>query len=318
MRQNNIGISNNAIKSDNLQGYHAGADGEAYAFAGFDSNKLFTSDRTIALDSGFNRADGKPMKGYGLEIETGWGLGSNGYTARIILANIFSTAIFPIFPKALFKMQSDSTITGVECITQVMTKEFIRNNYKAFKTMYNDYFPMFAIRCDDGHCGMHVNLSVGLFGTTEKTREEAIRKLYYIVNKHYDLMLALTYRDARRTNWCGRMPHDVAKTMDVHAMSSSHHNCFNGSHYDAGRVELRFVGGQKNFACFRNTMESIFHLVDRVKTIGWSDCDDVVKIFEGCNSYVFDRLSTLCFDRGTISSADIEAIRGSVVAVRYL
>lgn len=304
--------ANREIRRANLQGYHQGGFGESYAFAGFTSNRYYTSDRTIECDEHFNRVDGKAMKGYGLEIETGFILSTNRNSqAQAILSNIMTTAVFPLFPDHLFKQQTDSTITGTECITQVMTKEFIRNNYKNFKTMWNDLFPMFGITTNDGHCGMHVNISVGCLGTTDKNREENTRKLYYIINKHYDFFKYALYRTGS-TTWCNRMSYEDAKTMDIHHMNGSHGNCFNGSHYDAGRIEIRLVGGQKNFACFRNTMEIIFHIVGAVKDLSWKQCDDLVAIFSGCNKYVFDRIKTLCYSGGTISDAQVHEIEETV------
>lgn len=308
---------NETIERADLQGYHGARTMENsrinYAFRGFKANKYFTSDRTIACDENFNRTDGKPLKGYGLEIETDFILSTQRNSqAQAILANIMSTAVFPTFPADLFKQQQDCTITGTECITQVMTKEFIRNNYKNFKTMYNDLFPMFGISCDGGGCGMHVNVSVGLLGTTAKIQEESCRKLFYILNKHYAFFKAGLYRTGS-TQWCGQMNYQNAKTMNVHCMSDSHGNCFNGSHFDEGRVEIRLVGGQKNYACFRNTMEMIFHVVGKLKSLSWKQCDDLVAIFSGCNQYVFDRINTKCKNAGTISQESVSQIEATVI-----
>lgn len=310
--------NNQTRQAANLQSYHQGGGCETYAFTGFKKNLYFTSDRATPCDENFNRLDGKPLRGFGLEIETGFCLSTQrNIVAQRILANVLETAVFPLFPANLFKQQQDCTITGTECITQVMTKEFIRNHYKDFKTMYNDLFPMFGITCDDGNCGMHVNISVGLLGSTDKTQEENTRKLYYIINKHYELFKAAFYRTGD-TTYCSRMAYANAKTLDVHNMPSSHGNCFNGSHYDAGRVEIRLVGGQKNYACFRNTMETIFHLIAKVKDLSWTACDDVTAIFSGCNRYVYDRLKTKCYQAGTITDAQLAAIAATVTAEEYI
>lgn len=309
---------NRAMTRGNLQGYHRTENyGTNYAFQGFGKNLYFTSDRSIECDANFNRIDGKPNKGYGLEVETNFVLSTyRNAQAQNILSNIMQTAVFPLFPEHLFKQQQDCTITGTECITQVMTKEFIRNHYKDFKTMWNEAFPMFGISTATG-VGMHVNISVGLFGTTLKAQEENVRKLYYIINRHYDLF-KVAFNRTGSTEWCGRMDYSHAKTMNVHAMSSSHSNCFNGSHFDEGRIEIRLVGGQKNYACFRNTMEVVFHLVGRVKELKWSNLDDVTAIFKGCNQYVFNRLKTNCFTAGTIEQAQLDAIRETVVTEELL
>lgn len=295
------------------------AHGEEYAFMGFKSNKYFTSDRFIPLTDDYKRLDGKPMRGYGLEIETEC-FGVKNQTAY---AELLHRVIFQHFPDDLFKLQNDGSLEGetsAECITQVMTKEFIRNNYGAFKMMFNDYFPAFQISAaQTGNCGMHVNISLGCFGQSESVQADAVRKLYYIVNHFYAFMCSAVCRNPNRTNYASRMTanKERCKTMDLTRFSTDHGVCFNLGHYNAGRIELRLVGGQKDFAAFRNTMETIFFLVERVKSISWTDCDSLTKIFTGCNSYVFDRL-TKCRNEGVISSAEVETVRATVQAVEYI
>lgn len=307
-------VINPSISS--VQCYHQGGYHGNYAYQGFKSNKFFTSDRFIKLDENFNRCDGKPLKGYGLEIESE----CRGIRNQTVYAEVLNKIIFAEFPDDLFKLQNDSTLEGdtnAEIITQVMTREFIRNQYPAFKAMYNVYFPAFNVSCSaSGNCGMHVNMSNALFGAKEESQVTAIRKFLYIVNKHYALFCALTNRSISNTNWCRQMPtyatKEGAKNADMYRMPSSHGNCFNASHFPEGRIELRIVGGQKDFACFRNTMESIFHVVEAVKKLSWDDCDDLAKIFSGCNQYVFDRLNTKCRNAGTISLAKLQEILPTV------
>lgn len=172
-----------------VQGYHAGSSwgSEEYAFQGFQSNKYFTSDRYVPLSASYDRVDGKPLKGYGLEIETE----CNGVTNTAVLAEVLTKVVFSHFPADLFKLQRDGSLHGdssAECITQIMTKEFIRNHYGAFKLMFDTYFPAFGISASaSGNCGMHVNISRGAFGKSEEVQATAVRKLYYIINHHYDL-----------------------------------------------------------------------------------------------------------------------------------
>lgn len=295
-----------------VQGYHGGNfSGEAYAFQGFQSNKYFTSDRYIPMSAQYARVDGKPLKGYGLEIETE----CQGITNTTVLAEVLNKVVFSHFPADLFKLQRDGSLEGdssAECITQIMTKEFIRNNYANFKLMYDTYFRSFGISCGD-NCGMHVNISRGAFGRTDEAQAQAVRKLYYIVNRHYDFCCALFARNRRNTCYCGKMRADLdyVKSMPMQ-QSCSHGFSFNLGHWDSGRIELRLVGGQLTYGSFRNTMESVFFLVDRVKDLSWSDCDDLAKIFTGCNRYVYDRLQSKCREAGTITDAQIAAIQATV------
>lgn len=305
-----------------VQGYHQRQTLGNYAFQGFRANKYFTSDRFIPLDNAFRRPDGKPLKGYGLEIETE----CRGVRNVQVLAEVFDKIIFPAFPADLFKMQHDGSLGGdssAECITQVMTKEFIRNNYAAFKLMYDTYFPAFQISCAaSGNCGMHVNLSNALFGRSEEAQQVAIKKLLYLVNRNFSFFCALTNRDISHTIYCGKMHQystvNGARNADLYNMPSDHSNCCNFSHFPEGRVELRIVGGQSTFPCFRNTMEAIFHVIEAVKKLSWSDLDHIEKVFAGCNQYVFDRLNTKCKQAGTITATELAAIHATIVREELL
>ena len=307
------------VRLSHVQGYHATSNYHVnYAFQGWSCNKYFASDRAIKLDENFRRPDGKPLKGYGLEIETE----CSTINDNSVYAEMLEKVVFSHFPADLFKLQRDGSLRGhssAECITQVMTREFIRNQYATFKLMYNTYFQGLGIRCDSGNCGMHVNISLGCFGSSEKTQEEAVRKLAYLVNHHYDLMCHLVRRIGP-TGYCARMrkfvTQESAKQADLHNFGSDHYVCFNLGHYDEGRVELRLVSGQKNYGAFRNTMESVFYLVDACKRLSWADCDDLVKVFSGCNQYVFDRLTTFCLDH--LTSAQLSAIAATVKSEELL
>lgn len=308
------------VTINRVQGYHEGGyGGEQYAFMGFESNKYFTSDRFIKLDERFNRPDGKPLMGFGLEIETE----CTGVSNVSVLAEVLHKIVFAHFPADLFKLQRDGSLGGnssAECITQVMTREFIRNNYANFKLMYDTYFPAFRISAASDNCGMHCNISRAVFGNTEKAQTEAVRKLYYIVNHHFDLMCALLHRNRRVTGYCSRMScaKEYCKTLDLSAQACSHGVSFNLGHWNSGRIEIRLVGGQSNFPCFRNTMESIFHLCAAVKKLSWSDCDDVTKIFAGCNQYVYDRLRSFCKQAGTITDDQLATIRETVKREEFI
>lgn len=295
-----------------VNGYHARTDCHVnYAFQGWQSNKLFTSDRYIKLDDNFNRADGKPLQAYGLEIE----LISDSISNTTVLAEVLNKVIFTHFPADLFKLQSDCSLGGhssAEAITQVMTRDAIRNMYPAFKAMYNNYFPAMGITAGHISCGMHVNISNGLFGKTEAAQAEAIRKLYYIVNSKFNLACDLFCRDRNATGYCNRMNagKEYAQHMNLAYQDVSHGVCFNLGHFTEGRVELRLVAGQKDYGAFRNTMETVFHLINAVKHLSWKECDDLEAIFSGCNQYVFDRINTMC--REHFTAVQLSNIRATV------
>ena len=299
------------INIAHVAGYHHGNSQYSKHF-------VFASDRPNEADASYHLIkDGSLPAMIGIELETEcWGI-----TNSTIYANLLRDVVFKVFPADLWKIESDCTLNGgdvgAECITQPMTKAFIRNHYRDFKAMY-EYFREFGIDpARTGDCGQHAHISLTCFGRTKETQDEAIRKLFYIVNKHYDLICALLYRRADRQRWCGRMNYAEAWTMDLNYMDGDHANGCNYSHYRNGNIELRIPGGQKDYPCFRNTMESIFHLIEVSKSISRKDCDDIVKIFSGCNQHVFDRLRSYCYERGTITVEQLNAIHETMKTVDF-
>ena len=105
--------------------------------------------------------------------------------------------------------------------------------------------------------------------------------------------------------------------LDLNGFSSDHYHCLNFGHWNEGRIELRIVGGQKDFPSFRNTMEAVFFIIERCKTITWKQCEDITQVFKGCNQYVYDRL-TMQQIRSQISTSQMEAIRANVVTEQYI
>ena len=290
------------VKVAYIDGYHGGNfSNEHYAFEGFKSNKLFTSDRHIELDSNFQRPDGIPLDGWGLEIEQEcWGIRN-----KRILAEIEEKVIFSHFPADLFKMQDDGSLggvdrIGVECITQVMKKSFIRNHYRDFQLMFYIWEQLNISASRSGHCGMHINISNALFGKTVEKQKDNIRKFFYFINKNYSLACKLFKRDECNTHYCGRMyiPENV-RTMSI-AGGGDHTKCFNFTHFNMGRIELRLAGGQKDYFSFRNTMEVAFFLVERMNQLKWEQLDNIATVFKGCNQYVYKRLEDCELDTATM------------------
>ena len=306
------------IEQGIISGYHRGE-------CQHDRRLVFASDRPLEADRQYRLSDGSMLPMFGIEIET-QNFNIIGNTAY---ASILKHIIFETFPNDLWKFEEDCSLNQhgaksyAECITQPMTKAFIRNHYRDFKVMF-DWFKNLGTDCTQtGDCGMHTHISVTNFGRSKAVQDEAIRKFLYMVNKHYDFMMVLVNRrlDAwGETGYFGRMPvsKEECKTMDLSLAYNDHGLCINLGHYESGDIEFRLVGGQKNYACFRNTMESVFHLIEASKRISWNDCDDLVKIFSGCNNYVFDRISTNCFRASQITAEQVEAIRATITTKEFL
>jgi hypothetical protein len=287
-----------AINYNGIQGYHAGAAlGGNYARQGFTGGfRFYASDRPIPAAA--------KNKGYGLEIEM-----TSHINSGSALAVILDRVVFPTFPAGLFKMQRDGSLGGAssaECITQPMSKAFIRNQYNNFKAMW-DFLSDIGTG-PDCSCGMHTNISMACFGSTRAKQEAAILRLHNWLANNYGLACALFKRDPAHTMYCGRM-----NTMRELVPTGSHGTMCNYSHInegDAARVELRLVGPQRSFGAFRNTLECVFYLVEAAKD--GKDFSDLVRLFSGCNECVTDRLKDLV-GSGHITVEQYEAIKAASV-----
>lgn len=277
-------------------------------------NKLyFTSDRYEVLDENFKRPNGKELKGFGLEIETeNWNI-----TDSSTYAYVLEHLVLECLNKDLFKLERDGSLRGetsAELITQIMTKEYIRNHYANFKELFNRFENIGTSCVRSGNCGMHINISNACFGKSAKVQDEAIRKLYFILNRYFNEMCIMLNRDSSRTIYCGRMENGNfstkdAKTVNYFRYGNDHRKCLNFSH--PGRVEIRLVGGQKNYACFRNTLETVFFLCQRLQVVSWKDLENFTEIFKGCNKYVYDRLSKVA-NAGYITRENYNSISNFV------
>lgn len=305
---------------ERMSGYHMG---------GYDSLCVYNSDRKIKLNSDYTVSDdnsdstkkiakvGTHMKAIGLEIETvspiADAIGTTVYTNILRLA--FSKAGFD---DDFIKIEHDGTVDG-EVITQTFTKGWLRNNYKCFKALY-ELFGQLNITTNSAKCGMHVNLDLAWFGNDYDSQIENVRKLGYLINRHYELFRIAFNRTGCNT-WCPRMnfTKEYWKETPVNMFPTQHSECcVNMGHVRQSRVEIRLVAGQKNYACFRNTMETVLHIIPRVCKLSWNDLDDLYKVFKGCNRHVFDRLATNCFNANVIDSETIEKLRPTVTDERFL
>jgi len=301
-----------------------------YHHSRFQSLKAFLSDRPANLNSDYTISEnntastlkfakaGSRSKLFGLEWENVSRIANSvGYT---IYANLLDLMMEKAgFPDDFWRMEKDITVNA-ECVTQTFTKAWMRNNYKCWKALY-ELCESFRVTTNDPRCGMHVNVDISNFGSDSESQQEAIRKLAYLINKHYRFFCVAFHRDPSATSYAGYMTDskEYWKNFDFDNASASHGNCMNLSHVlGQNRVEIRLVGGQAGYYGFRNTMEVVFHVVERVSKLSWNDLDNLEKVFTGCNTYVFKRISQECLDARLISQEAIEKILPTVKEVNYL
>ena len=240
------------------------------------------------------KKEGTVCGGYGLEIENSCEVLMDNANCRLEGYTVYKNLLDMIFANCkfdsdFFRIEQDSTTgvrnvcLGAEAVTQCASSSAIRNMYPCFKALFDDYFKRFMITTDNGRCGMHVNISSCLFGNPEN-----IRKFGYFVNHHFDLCKVLFNR--KNTEWCGNMGDNLNtwKTRTFSSFPTHSGACVNFEHLDndgIGRVEVRLVGGHGKFATFRNTMETIFFMVDRVKSASWDVLESPALFFKGCNLF---------------------------------
>lgn len=295
MRKESKTIRNQLNENANqLQGYHQVDDYRVnYAVQGYEGGfKFFNSDRIIPLDSQCqNQVNNQVVAGFGLEIEQG---NENGLSSNsLVILN--KQIIFADFHKSLFKYMHDGSIDGIECITQIMSKSFIRNHYRDF---YNSRKLMSAFGITpDTSCGMHINMSNNLFGADRDIQADNIKKMIYLINKNYSFFCNLYNRT--RISYCSIMSafvnKEYAKNFDLVGFGTEHNSnhgiCFNYAHFGVGRVELRLVGPANNFQQFVRSCEMTFALIEFVKKTSWDKLDNIEKLINDYKSKI-DTINT--------------------------
>lgn len=301
---------------EGLRSYHgyAGSHNTSnnYAYNGFKNGmQLFTSDRVEKLEEHAGKllkADGKAPKSWGFEEE----MVCNNIDGSERLTYIVKNMCHSKLPNNFYKYESDSSLRGdssCEAITNCFTKEFLRNHYPEYKSIYADYKVLGITK--NNSCGMHINIGLQNFGREWDKQIDTIRKLHYFINNNFAFSCKLVKRDIDCVTYCrsyGSISKETAKTIDLTQYGNSHGVCINYGHLKEGRLELRLVGGTTTFGAFRNTMEVAFFLVANLQKVSWAKMDDLVEIFKGCNQYVYDRLC----DCG-LSQAQLEEIKAHVV-----
>lgn len=278
----------------NTSGYHSsnGRTGN-YAHNGFgDVVKCFVSDRAIPLSDEEAKAElGKKFHSlFGIEWEC-----VSDIPTRFALDALMSHA-FELFPDGFWKMESDGSLGGgdgysTEAISATFTKSWLRNNYQNFRAFY-EFTGACSIRPNDS-CGMHVNVSLNNFGKDLDTQARNVAKIHNWIMRNWETACALFHRSMNHTYYCDRMAEYSAE--DIKRGRGSHGVAMNYMHlYEdkitARRVEFRLVGPQTTYPAFRNTMEVIFHLIEQSKKLSARDFNDPVKLWNGGNFHVRDRV----------------------------
>lgn len=153
-------------------------------------NNIFQADdETYTMDN---------VIGLGIEFEF------NNGSAR--LREIESTQDFyryagPHSRSRLFRCERDATVSG-EIITNIITKKWLLA-HPEFYTIICDQLKLVGNREGAENTGLHVHISIGIFGQTENERAKNLLKLLLVVNAYEDDFLKISGRTTRNNMyWC--------------------------------------------------------------------------------------------------------------------
>jgi len=289
---------------------------EHYHHGTYEKRRVFASDRPNDATRDYRLVKDNSLPAmYGIELETE----AFGITSSTTYANLLKQVCFQHFHNDLWKVESDISLRGAdvaaECITQPMTRAFIRNNYRNFQAMY-EMFSAFGIdNARTGDCGQHCHISATCFGRTPGTQNDAIRRFFFIVMRYFKTVCTMTCRNVSNTHYCQRAMPSLAYEMRLDDQFD-HYCAVNLSHYSRGDIEFRVPGGQPDFESFRATLETVFQLVDAAKNLTREQCNDIRNVFRGCNQYVLDALRR-ANQAGYVSDEALADISADSVAVDW-
>lgn len=200
--------------------------------------------------------------GVELEIDDGGKLGSN---AKIILdaGNIDGENIY---------IKSDNSLDdGMEIVTHPMTLNYHKYNMpwleivnKALELKYRSH--------KTSTCGLHIHVNRSTFGDTRDEQEDAISRVLYFVEHHWNELLKFSRRtEDQMRSWAARYgyknnPKDILR----HAKDEcgSRYTCVNLTNYET--VEFRMFHGTLKY----NTLIATLELVDMICEIAVNMSDE--------------------------------------------
>ena len=200
--------------------------------------------------------------GVELEIDCGGNCDDNA-ESLLHIGNKYTESIY---------IKSDGSLNdGMEIVTYPMTLEYHKTEMpwdeickKAISMGYKSHRTR--------TCGLHIHVNRDTFGRTREAQENAISRVLYFVEHHWNELLRFSRRtETQMSKWAARYGYkNKPKDILDHAKSSgdNRYTCVNITNYDT--IEFRMFRGTLKY----NTLIATLELVDQICEYAIRNSDD--------------------------------------------
>ncbi len=159
-------------------------------------------------------------------------------------------------------IKSDGSLDdGMEIVTHPMTLDFHKTKMPWLEIM-NKALSMRYRSHKTNTCGLHIHVNRTTFGETREAQDDAISRVLYFVEHHWNELLKFSRRTEHQMNrWAARYGYkNNPKDILDHAKKEcgSRYTCVNITNYDT--VEFRMFRGTLKY----NTLIATLELVDKI------------------------------------------------------
>ena len=197
---------------------------------------------------------GNGTRFFGVELEIDYG-GETSNNANELL-KIGNSGCEKIYIK-----RDGSLDEGMEIVTHPMTLDFHKNKMPWLEIMKKALEKHYLSHKTDT-CGLHIHVNRNSFGSTRETQEDAVSRILYFVEHHWNELLKFSRRTEHQMNrWAARYGYkNNPKDILDHAKSDydNRYTCVNITNYET--VEFRMFRGTLKY----NTLIATLELVDKI------------------------------------------------------
>ncbi|MDE7360759.1 MAG: amidoligase family protein [Oscillospiraceae bacterium] len=206
--------------------------------------------------------NGKRFFGVELEIDDG---GKDDDNADILL-DIANSGNERIYIKC-----DGSLDDGMEIVTHPMTLDYHKNQMP-WEEIMDEAISLGYKSHKSGTCGLHIHVNRETFGNTREAQDDAISRVLYFVEHHWNELLKFSRRTESQMNqWAARYGYkNNPKDILDHAKKEEkgRYTCVNITNWNT--VEFRMFRGTLKY----NTLIATLELVNRICNLA-VHCDDV-------------------------------------------
>lgn len=209
---------------------------------------------------------GNGKRFFGVELEIDFGGKCDDHAESLLnIANRNNEHIY---------IKSDGSLEdGMEIVTHPMTLEYHKTRMpweevmkKAVSLGYRSH--------KAGTCGLHVHVSRGIFGETREAQDDAISRVLYFVEHHWNELLKFSRRTEHQMNqWAARYGYknDPKEILDnAKNGQKGRYTCVNITNWNT--VEFRMFRGTLKY----NTLIATLELVNRICNLAVNSNDESI------------------------------------------